>query len=76
MEKINIHEGNKIIADFLGFEYVPFNNPDGFKPGWWRKGITPQMRAFGFAHQYKGGMGVYLGRHHTCLKYYTDWNAI
>lgn len=76
MDKLNIHEGNKIIADFMGYEYVPFNNTDGIKPGWWKKNITPQQRSFGYAHQYKGGMGLYLGRHHTCLKYHTSWDAL
>ena len=75
MDAPTIHDGNKIIADFMGYEYVPFNNPDGSKPGWWKKGTTPEVRAMAFSARSKN-LGIYLGRHHTCLQYHSDWNAI
>lgn len=35
-------EGNKLIAEFMGYEYIPFNSPDHTKPkgcktGYWQK---------------------------------------
>jgi len=76
MEIPSTHEGNKILANFMGYEYIPFNNPDGLKPGWWKKNASPKTRAIAYAHREKGGFGIYLGRHHTCLKYHIDWNIL
>jgi len=76
MEVLSIHEGNKIIANFMGYEYIPFNNPDGLIPGWWKIGTSEDVRKLAYATQFKFHRKIYLGRNHTCLKYDTDWNAI
>lgn len=39
---MTITEGNKLIADFMGYEYIPFNSPEhnhptGYSNGYWIK---------------------------------------
>lgn len=64
-----IEENNKLIATFLGYEYVPFNKElnvgnhfDVNPPGW---------RAKDFKNLKLGG---YLCRKHRDLKFHDDWN--
>lgn len=32
-------ENSKLIAQFMGYEYIPHDNAEGKKPGWWVKGL-------------------------------------
>jgi hypothetical protein len=65
--------GNKIIAKYLGYEYVPHNNTEGKKAGWWKIGTTREQQVIaGMAHD----TVITLGRSHNDLKFYHDWNAL
>lgn len=66
--------GNKIIAKYLGYEYVPYNNTEGKKAGWWKIGVKPSNNPiFTTLHIDKKW---YLGRSNNDLKFYDDWNAL
>ena len=68
-----INEGNRIIAEFMGYEYIPFNNTTGLKPGWWYSKTPPIIRG---ADTRKLVGGFYLGRSVKDLKYHKDWNYL
>ena len=72
MEKEKIIEGNKLIADFMGYEYIPWNNCDDFKPGFWLRGLSKSQR------QYISKLPVkpFLCRNATQLAYNSSWNWI
>ncbi len=69
MERDSILSGNKLIANFMNFEYIP-NTPEnkdkGKRPGWWKKGIKIQTRKL---HDL-----VYLGGNHNNLRYHSSWD--
>ena len=73
MTRKEIIDGNKIIADFLGYEYVPFNNGLGIKPGWWNP-KTPQILKRNLRVPEKVSDEFYLGRSANDLKFHSDWN--
>lgn len=64
---MDILEGNKLLADFLGYEYTPFNNPHGLNPGWWKKGAL--------IHSNKIAK-LYLGRSHNDLKFHSSYERL
>jgi hypothetical protein len=65
--------GNKIIAKYLGYEYIPHNNTEDKKAGWWKIGTTREQQVIaGMAHD----TIITLGRSHNDLRFYSDWNAL
>lgn len=59
------NQGNKLIAEFMGYEYFPHTNPYGHKRGWWKKdlkGIPIPARPF------------FIGDNTNDLQYHNDWN--
>ena len=69
MTSLEIKENNKIIARFMGYEYIPFNEDRIMSPGWWKKGVTAQQQAM-----IKLDRSIYLGRSNNELRYYNEWN--
>lgn len=67
-----ILEGNKLIAEFMGWTYFGFNDErltvDGVKysPGWKRRATSPERTKL--SHR------VYLCRNHTQLAYRSSWD--
>ncbi len=63
-----ILECNKLIANFMGYEYIPYNSELVTRelPGWRKKDSVI------FSPKQIG----YLGRNHYCLKYHSSWNWI
>lgn len=66
-------ESNKLIAEFMGYEYIPFNNPEKYLPGWWNIKTKEFIKKLG--NCYKLPYGVYLGRKNDSLCYHSsyDW---
>lgn len=65
--------GNKIIAKYLGYEYIPHNNTEGKKAGWWKIDTTREQQVI--ANMANDNI-ITLGRSHNDLKFYHDWNAL
>ena len=71
---MNIIEGNKLIAEFMGYIYFPYVyelKKDGFNRWGWRKG-KPHLP--GGNSKIDIGKTHYIGRHHRDLKFHEDWN--
>lgn len=65
--------GNKIIAKYLGYEYIPHNNTEDKKAGWWKIGTTREQQII----DRMGNCNLLtLGRSHNDLRFYHDWNAL
>lgn len=77
-------DGNKIIADFLGWKYITFNDLQGFpKPGWWKIYPNLNVRILSRSPKMMGKkiivneMAVeYECRSHNELQFHRDWNKI
>jgi hypothetical protein len=69
-----INEGNKLIAQFLGYQYIQFNNPLKIKAGWWHTNTPPILKRIPRPEALTGGF--YLGRSVKDLKYHSDWNQL
>ena len=75
MDKEYVVNGNKILAYFMGYEYIPYNNPHEWRAGWWKRTTHPRFRY----PEMKGnipkiGQDWYLGRNHHDLRYYNSWD--
>jgi len=68
MTPLEIKENNKMIARFMGYEYIPFNEDRIMNPGWWKKGVTTQQQAMTKLNH------SYLCRTNNDLRYYNEWN--
>lgn len=68
-QKDQILEGNKLLAEFMGYEYTPFNEnaPKHAPCGWWKKGQLGTINKITHA---------YLCRSHRDLRYYNSWDWI
>lgn len=67
MSDINITEGNKKMAEFCGYVYVPYNKDVKQTAGWWLK----EAPMIDYMLAGKGETGnAYLGRKHNDLKFY------
>ena len=77
MDKDYVVNGNKLIALYLGYEYIPHNNEYGWKPGWW-KSDTPDMwkQPGAQASLMKIDSNRYLGRKHHDLRFYNSWGLM
>lgn len=69
-----IVEGNKLIAQYMGYKYIPFEKGSSVKPGWWNMD-TPE-NVFKYALGTKISSRHYLCRTHKELKYYNSWDAL
>jgi hypothetical protein len=67
MTSLEIKENNKMIAHFMGYEYIPFNEDRIMSPGWWLKGVTAQQQAMTKLNN------SYLCRSNNDLRYYNEW---
>ena len=74
-DKENIVNGNKLIAEFLGYRYNPFNNEDGNKAGWWHKDTPPAIIKLGSPPR-KILRKHYLCRNHNELRYFNSYDWI
>ena len=74
-DKENILNGNKLIAEFLGYRYIPFNNEEGNQAGWWHKDTPPAMVKLGSPPR-KMKRQHYLCRRHIDLKYFNSYDWI
>ena len=65
---MNIIEGNKLIAKFMGFKYIPFDSslPKGHS-GWWKDGKVGIIN--------KSEIN-FLGRNHNDLTYHSNLNML
>ena len=72
---MNIIEGNKLIAEFMGYKYYPFDyelkNKNGLNRWGWRKN-SPSLPTGNV--KINIGKTHYLGRKHRDLKFHEDWN--
>lgn len=69
-----ILEGNKLVAQFMGYTYFGHNDPrlpEGIEPGW-----KTEAKASNFTKIARMQGTKYLCRNHTQLRYYNDWNWI
>jgi hypothetical protein len=76
MDKEYVVDGNKLLAYFMGYEYIPHNNPQDWKPGWWKRTTHPRFR-YGdgrTSSMLKIDGNLYLGRNHHNLRYYNSWD--
>ena len=67
----------KMIAVFMGYEYIPFNNPLGFRAGWWHPKSPEILKRFPVKSTVGGdgkSIPFYLGRAVKDMKYNSDWN--
>lgn len=85
MTNTDIIEGSKLIANYLGWQYVPFNDLGDFpKPGWWivyPKSQDVRINIFRASPKSNlskigDGFGKFICRHHSELRFYNDWNEI
>lgn len=77
MTNKNIIEGNKIIAEYLGYEYIPHNNNNGLKPGWWKLEGSVDDKKFIQSKESvfrKVGQSRFLCRNHKELRFYNSWD--
>lgn len=75
LTKEQIIEGNKLLAEFMDYGYIPFNNDQKFKAGWWKKDTTEKVKLME-PHYTKMGKSNYLCRNNNELRYYNEWNWI
>jgi hypothetical protein len=85
MTKGQISEGNKLIAEFMGYKYYPYEAPDNpsqqpkakdYRPRGWIKG-DPKYAYFSEKISGVQERGHHwLCRSHRDLRYYNEWNWI
>lgn len=62
---IDVLSGNKLIADFMGYEYISYNNGNNPPYGWWKKNLPIRNQII---------PKTTLGRKHIDLKYHCSWD--
>jgi len=61
-------KNNQLIAEFMGYEYIPYSgNFPTRKPGWWKKGTYSEKLT-------KVNSNNMLCRRHVQLKYNCSWD--
>lgn len=73
MEKNEIIENHKLIAEFMGYEYISYDPASELKAGWWKKGITKEQQVREATFR-KIGKTKFLCRRHPELRYYNSWD--
>jgi len=67
-----ITEDSKILAEYLDWKYIPFNDLQNYpKAGWWKKSKSLNKRSY-FVNE---GYAEYIVRKHSELRFYNsyDW---
>lgn len=62
-----IIEGNKLIAEFMGYEYIGYSKDTTPPYGWWKKGTLLR---------HSNLLQFSLGRKHTDLIYHDSWDSL
>lgn len=71
--KEEVIAGSKLIAEFMDYEYYPFDeNRKELLPGWWKKGAD---RSKDRVQRMKSN-NVFLARRHHELRYFNSFDAI
>ncbi len=68
MEREEIRECNKLIAEFMGYKYYPLPEDRSYNPGWW-KGDPIKMTSFNKLNE-----NHLLCRSYNDLRYYNSWD--
>lgn len=85
MSKEEIISGSKLIAEYLGWRYIPFNDLEGFsKAGWWRiakpvwgdDDLGIYMMSKLKNHRDKLGSSYYICRNHEGLRFWNSLDAL
>lgn len=83
MEKQDIIEGSKIIANYLGWVYIPFNDLQGLtKPGWYQVATNINSLAPLVYHTKNGWIKLgdkfyrYICRNHSELRFYNSMDEL
>lgn len=71
----SITENNKFIADFMGFEYIPFDETRIDRiPGWRNKDFDERTQKLSSFHKIAKSKSIYLCRNHEQLMYSNSWD--
>jgi hypothetical protein len=73
MRNYNTTESNKLLAEFMGYEYFPHLPQAIYKPGWWLKNTPDKYSKIGSSPTKFGGE-YFLCRRHGDLRYSNEWN--
>ena len=84
MTQKDIVDGSKIIANYLGWQYIPFDNLQGYsKPGWWQIPLLDEKgKLFDYMstevknHRSKIGGRYYVCRNHGELRFWNSLDAL
>ncbi len=79
MKENKITEGSKLIAEYLGWKYVPSNDLGNFpKPGWWEffEGKLYYHKSSMTRVGMNGGTGNFICRNHHELRFYNSMDAL
>ena len=69
-----ITEKSKVIADYLGWRYVPSNDLQGFpKAGWWKGNCNTKE---GISYNKINSGCLYVCRNHNQLRFYNSFDAL
>ena len=74
MEKNFVLSGNKLIAEFMGYEYHPYSPESKMLAGWWKKDTPQNIRMLGGTARKLGNMHYFLCRRHHELRYWNSWD--
>ena len=84
MTQKDIVDGSKIIANYLGWQYIPFDNLQGYsKAGWWQIPFLDEKgKLFDYVstevknHRSKIGGRYYVCRNHGELRFWNSLDAL
>jgi hypothetical protein len=85
METKEIILGSKLIAEFLGWKYIPFNDLQDYscagwwkvaKPSWGDNSLGKYMLSKTKNHRDKIGRNYYVCRRHSDLKFWNSLDAL
>lgn len=63
-----------MMAEFMGYEYIPSNNSEGYSAGWWHKYTPDVMKRYSSSHKLQSA--YFLCRNHNQLPYSSDMNHL
>ena len=83
LNKQDIVNGSKVLAEYLGWKYIPFSsNMISYKSGGWYKYKTPSnLEASGLKKSRwikveEGLIAKFICRTHSELRFFNDWNDL
>ncbi len=74
LSKEEIVAGNKLIAEFMGYEYIAYEGGSKVRPGWWRTDTPAHILNYPCVN--KLTKQYFLCRNHHALRYYNSWDAL